>query len=94
MKDERIAYGATCSWWDSIHKVGKSSGSLSIPCCPYCKGVLFEMSNEKEWFRGVDTYARVSGKEDYRQFIEWLRGKCFKGGYPEALEAWATEKEK
>ena len=99
-KDERIAYGAICSWWDSIDKVGSTSSLtpgvisddvIAIPCCPHCKGVLFEIPTEAEWFKSVDAYAKTPGNENYRAFIEWARGKCFKGGYPEAKEAFKKE---
>lgn len=87
-KDERIAYGARCSWWDSIDKVGVRDG---LPCCPHCKGMLFEVPTEAAWFSGVDAYAKQPGNSGYRTFIEWGRGKCFKGGYPEAKIAFSKE---
>lgn len=80
-KDTRVVYGAMCSWWDSIDKVSSNDG---LPCCPHCGGILFEVPTEEEWFKGVDLYA-AKGHPNYRKFIEWLRGKCFKGGHPEAI---------
>jgi hypothetical protein len=93
MTDTRIAYGANCPWWDSIDKVGSNGkGPLgSLPCCPHCKGVLFEMDDEEEWFRGVDAHEK-NGAPGYRAFIEWLRGKCFRGGYPEARRIYDAQK--
>jgi hypothetical protein len=77
--DNRIAYGARCTWWDGIRKVGKSAPGPSghrLPCCPHCSGMLFEMENEGKWFAGVDKHNEaVPG---YRSMVEWARGKCFK----------------
>ena len=77
-KDQRVAYGATCTWWDDISKVGKMppSNGHSLPCCPRCGGVLFEVPNEAEWFAGADQYER-DGHPGYRAKLEWSRGKCF-----------------
>lgn len=79
-KDTRIPYGASCTWWDSIDKVGtkESAGGHKLPCCPHCRGMLFEMSTPEEWFEGVDRYD-ASGHPGYRAMIEWARGKCFPG---------------
>lgn len=80
-KDTRIAYGAHCVWWDSIHKVGSRPfrtlyDNDSMPCCPHCKNMLFEMPHEDVWWEGVDRY-EADGHPGYRAFQEWLRGKCF-----------------
>lgn len=77
-QDNRIAYGAMCTWWDSIHKVGSAGhGPLgSLPCCPKCKGVLFEVDNETQWFVGVDAYER-DGHPNYRHMMEWGKGRCY-----------------
>jgi hypothetical protein len=80
VKDERIVYGATCVWWDSIDKVGRKESADRVfgplPCCPFCGGVLFELDNEAQWFAQVDAY-EAKGHPGYRKFIEWQRGKCF-----------------
>lgn len=73
-KDLRIAYGARCVWWDSIERVGQNAGGL--PCCPHCKGVLFEMESEAEWWAEVDRH-EASGHPGYRAMWEWSRGRCF-----------------
>lgn len=75
VKDERIAYGALCTWWDSIRKVGKNE--VGLPCCPHCRGVLFETKDEATWFAAVDEHERL-GNMNYRAMIEWSRGKCFR----------------
>lgn len=76
-EDTRIVCGAVCTWWDSIDKVGRlGTGSMGpLPCCPHCKGVLYEYPDEETWWRGVEDY--TSKHPDYRKFIEWCRGKCF-----------------
>jgi hypothetical protein len=85
--DTRIVYGAHCAWWDSIEKVGtrpfRTGAPGTMPCCPHCKNMLFEMPDQKTWWDGVDKHEQ-NGNPGYRAFIEWLRGKCFKGGFAEA----------
>jgi predicted HAD superfamily Cof-like phosphohydrolase len=86
-KDTRIVYGAMCSWWGTIREVGNRDG---IPCCPHCKNLLFEMSSPDEWWEGVDKHV-ADGHPGYRAFIEWLKGKCFTKGFPEAKIAYEAE---
>jgi hypothetical protein len=77
-KDTRIVYGASCLWWDSIDKVGKRdiANGVSLPCCPHCRGVLYEIPDSQSWWSAVDKHdATHSG---YRGLIEWARGRCFK----------------
>lgn len=79
MTDTRIVYGARCAWWDSINKIGKTAPDLrghSLPCCPFCGSVLFEMSSMKEWNAGVERY-EAAGHPGYGKMITWARGKCF-----------------
>lgn len=78
MSDTRIAYGARCTWWGHIREVGHRtvSGDHPLPCCPHCRGMLFEMDNEGQWFSGADRY-EASGHPGYRKMLEWSRGKCF-----------------
>jgi len=81
MPDERIVYGAGCTWWDSIDKAGKAAPSRSghrLPGCPHCGGLLYELDNERLWWAGVDGFAARTGNAGYRNMIEWSRGKCFK----------------
>ena len=76
-QDTRIPYGARCTWWDSIDKVGsRLTPSGSIPCCPHCRNVLFEVESEEVWFAGADRY-EAAGHPGYRAMLEWGRGKCF-----------------
>lgn len=96
-------YGAVCSWSGPIEKVGllpakdisipgrkEPIKSQGLPCCPYCKGVLFQM-DESEWWQGVDAYER-KGATNYRAFIEWKEriGKCFRNAL-QAKEAFEAE---
>ena len=73
MVDTRIAYGAACTWWGSIHDVGKRG---NLPCCPSCHNVLFEMPDEATWWKGVDAY-EAKGNPGYRKMVEWSRKRCF-----------------
>lgn len=72
-QDQLAVYGAHCVWWDTIDKTARTPSGL--PCCPHCGSVLFQQPLD-EWWKGVDKHKddRVS---NYRDFIEWLRGKCF-----------------
>jgi hypothetical protein len=78
MTDTRIAYGARCFWWDSIHEVGhlETRNGATLPCCPHCSSVLFEVPDEETWFDAADRH-EASGHPGYRAMIEWSRGKCF-----------------
>jgi hypothetical protein len=60
------------TWWDSITNAGTLPSGL--PCCPHCRGVLFEMPSA-EWWPAVDL--RDQAEPGYRQFVEWLRGRCY-----------------
>lgn len=78
--DTRIAYGARCSWWGSIHETARHSPS-GLPGCPFCFGPLFECPSEKEWWKGVDHYTATKDA-GYRKFIEWVRGRCIPSTKP------------
>lgn len=81
--DARLAYGATCTWFGSIHETKSTSGGL--PGCPHCGGVLFEMAHEGEWWKGIDdfesgTHPQAGGPHPgYRAMWEWQRAQatCF-----------------
>ena len=78
--DPRIPYGARCTWWDSIYKVGLTPavpGKPRLPCCPGCGGMLFEVDSEETWFAGIDRY-EAAGHPGYRAMMEWGRGQCFR----------------
>lgn len=74
--DTRLCYGATCTWFGSIHEVAKRG---VLPCCPHCSGVLFQLPTEEEWWNGVDQYERNKPHPGYRAMFEWQRAqkKCF-----------------
>lgn len=78
IKDTRVAYGVRCLWWDDIRKVGKTPyrNGVSLPCCPICKGMLFEMDSPEIWWRAVNRYQN-QGHPGYHDLIEWSQGKCF-----------------
>lgn len=85
MTDTRIAYGARCTWWDSIQKVGvkvigRDVNDLhDLPCCPHCHGMLFEVATEDIWFTAAHAAAAQPDNDipDYVLYLQWLRGKCF-----------------
>ncbi len=79
MSDPRIVFGARCTWWDSIAKVGHTAPGPSghpLPACPHCGGVLFEMKDENAWWPQVERF-ELDGHPGYRKFVTWLRGRCF-----------------
>jgi hypothetical protein len=69
-----IVYGANCAWWDSIDKTSRIPGT-SLPCCPHCHSVLFQME-EEDWNAGIAIVDRKT--PGYAAMIEWSRGKCFR----------------
>ena len=71
----RIVYGANCTWWDGIGKASQLPNG--IPCCPFCKSVLFEFPNLEAFMAGSDKY-EADGHPGYKNLLIWQRGKCFK----------------
>jgi hypothetical protein len=90
--DTRVVYGVTCTWWDSIQNVGQRAveeisiypergqptqvPATSMPCCPHCGGMLFEMPHENDFMKGAQEH-EADGHPGYVQFVRWARGKCF-----------------
>lgn len=74
--DKRVVYGARCTWWDSIGAVA-TVGRMKLPCCPHCKGPLFELPSRTEWDKMVADYAAATLDPGYPDLIFWARGKCF-----------------
>jgi len=76
--DQRIAYGFSCSWWDSIQKVGSvdAGKGVKLPCCPHCGGMLMEVPTIEEWNHNVEQYEK-QGNPGYGAMINLGRGKCF-----------------
>jgi hypothetical protein len=92
IEDTRIVYGANCAWWDGIEKIGRIETVIqgrpaTLPCCPHCRGMLFEFATAGDWWRQVDKYTKESGDTGYRAFVEWWRGKHFKN-FDEARAAY------
>lgn len=81
--DARLCYGVRCTWFGSIHETASIEGGL--PCCPLCHGVLFEIPDEGEWWRGIDEFERGTHPNNprphpgYRAMWEWQRAqkRCF-----------------
>ena len=95
MKDQRYAYGATCSWSGPIAEVGtgpvamKVSGDrpVALPCCPICGGVLFEIETEAAWWDAVAAFEKDGPCPNYSEFHRWVReeskaGRCQPVGQP------------
>lgn len=91
-EDTRFVYGASCTWFGSIHEVSSTkkhprhhhSVKEDLPCCPVCGGMLFEMKDEKEWWEGIDlfekgTYPLPTAHPGYRKMWEWQKSMkiCF-----------------
>lgn len=75
MIDSRIVYGARCTWWAPITDLSVRPG---LPLCPECGSPLFESPTPEQWWAGVDKHSRSARDPQYRTFVEWLRGKCFR----------------
>ena len=67
--DGRFCYGASCTWFGSIHETSSTkkhprhqqtiqdvTDKHGLPCCPVCGGMLFEMQDEGEWWEGIDMF--------------------------------------
>lgn len=79
----RVVYGARCSWWDSIDKVGTKDGVAGgLPVCPHCGSPLFEVESEAVWLGPALARYEAAGRPGYRAMIEWGRGKCFRAERP------------
>jgi hypothetical protein len=78
MTDTRIVYGARCTWWDGIEKIGRitAGNGATLPCCPHCRSVLYEMPDPETWWSGARKY-QDAGHAGYVAFVEWMKGKCF-----------------
>jgi hypothetical protein len=91
-EDDRVAYGVLCAWWDDVANVGKHAVT-GLPCCPHCKGLLYEMPRA-EWETATKLYAASSADlAEYPDFVAWLKGKCFPN-YNYAKQAYAVHKKR
>ena len=86
MTDKRCVYGATCSWWGSIHEVVVIDG---LPRCPKCHGTLWEMESEDDFLASAKRYEE-RGNPGYLAMVQWARGKCFPS-YDEAQLAYKLQ---
>lgn len=74
-----IVYGAAnCTWYDNIERVGqlRITGDHLLPCCPMCQSPLLQVS-EEEWNKQVQDHADRTADPEYKDFVEWMRGRCF-----------------
>lgn len=86
--DTRYCYAVACSWHGPISEVGKSKpmpkttafvgntplqiGGNSLPCCPYCGSMLFEVPSKEKWDEGVAQH-EAKGHSGYTEFLAWTR---------------------
>lgn len=75
MEDTRVVYGATCTFWGPIGSVGINDNGL--PCCPHCKGMLFESPIEGTFLEGAPNH-EIDGHPGYLSMLKWAKGKCFR----------------
>jgi hypothetical protein len=66
--DTRYCYGARCTWSGPIQAVGTNGSGL--PCCPHCRGVLFELPTEAEWWNGAEAFDRTN-EPGYLDLMRW-----------------------
>ena len=85
MSAETIVHGATCTWWDSIDKAEQQDG---MPCCPKCRGVLYECA-QAEWDEELGAHDREN--PGYKVLMLWARSRCF-ASFRALRHAWATKK--
>lgn len=93
--DTMVVYAARCTWWDYKSQAGRLASGL--PCCPFCRSVLFE-TELADWDRNViaagpPPEGHPAHGVDYPKFVGWLRGRCrpsiaaavaeFKAGHPD-----------
>ena len=75
-RDERIAYGAGCTWWGTIYQVKVVQlGGHPMPCCPYCSGMLYQKPSMEAWNEGVEAYAAAHNDPHYPAFIRWTQNR-------------------
>jgi hypothetical protein len=93
-QDTRYCYGANCTWCGPIQDVGTFGGGHHLPCCPHCKGMLFELPNAGYWWDDIDLYEKgrsprpsatgelegVTPRPGYRAMWEWQvqQKTCFR----------------
>jgi|SRR5579859_763380 len=88
--DGRFCYGASCTWFGSIHEVSSTKKHPrhqytvkdDLPCCPICGGMLFELQDEGEWWEGIDLFEKGTYPQPnahphpgYRAMWEWQRAQ-------------------
>lgn len=50
----------------------------SLPCCPVCKGMLYELDSEADYLAAAEKYATDQHDQTYVEFVKWAKGKCFR----------------
>jgi len=71
MREQMIAHGVFCTWHDDKANVGVNG---VLPCCPHCRGLLYEMP-EAQWLSQMAKHN--ASNPGYAQLMVWSKGKCF-----------------
>lgn len=86
-----IFYGANCTFWTDDEKelssIPESGPKEGLPCCPHCKGVLFQIE-KREWEESAEQYEDAWSSDPnnplgwnwtYHKFLRKVResGTCF-----------------
>lgn len=68
-------YSANCAWAGPIENV--STMGPGVPCCPYCKSVLFQAETATFW-DGARKHEAL-GNTNYVEFIVWImeQPRCY-----------------
>lgn len=92
--DERIVYGATCTWWGPV-QAAHHKGMIRVdgrekwysgaegPICPECAGSLLQVPNEEAFWKAVGWFEEgahgvTRPHPGYTDFMKWMRRRCFR----------------
>jgi hypothetical protein len=71
--DKRYVYSAGCTFHGPIDQIGtKGPPGMSLPCCPSCQSMLFEMETEKQWHEQIAAHAAKKQDPNYAAFMKWF----------------------
>ena len=77
-KEQEIAHGKGCTWWDAADKARTKETAMeaNTPCCPHCKGLVANTTLNR-WNKIIEMHANITGNRRYKEFMAWIRGRCF-----------------
>lgn len=72
--ERRYVFGAFCSFHGPIQEAGRlpTRNSLTLPCCPSCGKILYELESKEDWDRLVLNHAEKKKDPNYPAFMEWF----------------------